>query len=685
MNDEHGTRALVHRSSLIVHRFFFTLLLIVGCARREAPKPNVLLITLDTFRADRIGPLTPNLDRLGREAVRFENAVAPAPMTLPAHGTILSGLLPLHHTVRINGAGSFPTNRETLATLFARNGYRTAAFVGAFVLDHRFGLQRGFEVYDDAIERDPNDATSSLEAERRGNAVVDSALNWLRRPDQRPFLAWVHLYDAHAPYAPPSPYPQTYDGEVAFVDAQVGRLLSAIDRGNTIVAVVGDHGESLGEHDELTHGLLIFEPTLHVPMIIAAPGLPAHLVRQPVGSVDLAATVAALAHLAMPAGDGRDLSDDLRRGRDPKEHDLYSETRYPLQFGWSDLAAVRRGGLKLIAGPSSKLFDVSRDPGETRDLSTSERRAYHELQSMVERIRSTAAASPTGTVDPETRSKLASLGYIAPSGAAGQSSRDPVAMAPLFAGFERAMLALNLRRPAVALPLLENLVASDPANPLFRSALARAYREVGNLRRAIDLYRQAVALAPDDADAWYNLAAALEDGGAMREARAALEEVLKREPGRPEAHNALGVAYASEGNSDAAAAEFRRAIELDPRNARAYNNLGNLFRSMQRMDDAATAYRKAIELSPRYADALNGLGAVLVQQGRPQEALAAFDAALRVAPDFYEAQLNRGIALQIAGDREGARRQWQQLLARIPPGRAFDPQRAAARNLLSQK
>src|SRR5438132_1632790 len=538
-----------------------------ACARREAQHPNVLLITLDTFRADRIGPLTPNLDRLGREAVRFENAVAPVPMTLPAHAAILSGLLPLHHTVRINGAGSFPANRETLATLLARNGYRTAAFVGAFVLDHRFGLNRGFEVYDDAIERDPNDVTSSLEAERRGNAVVDAALNWLRRPDQRPFLAWVHLYDAHAPYAPPPPYPQTYDGEVAFVDQQVGRLLSSIDRKNTIVVVVGDHGESLGEHGELTHGLLIFEPTLHVPMIIAAPDLRARSVRQPVGSVDLAATVAALAHLAMPVGDGRDLSDDLRRGRDPTGHDLYSESRYPLQFGWSDLAAVRRGSVKLIAGPSSKLFDVSKDPGETKDLATSDRRAYHDLQATAERVRSTAVTSSTTAVDPEARAKL--------------------------------------------------------------------------------------------------------------------EEVLKREPGRPEAHNALGVAYASEGSPDAAAAEFRRAIELDPRNARAYNNQGNLLRSMQRLDDAAIAYRKAIELSPRYVDALNGLGAVLVQQGRPQEAIAAFDAALQVAPDFYEAQLNRGIALQVAGDRAGARRQWQELLARLPPGRAFDAQRAGARNLLS--
>ena len=215
---------------------------LLTCARKPQ-HPNVLLITLDTFRADRITANTPNLLRLAQNGMWYTQADTAAPLTLPSHATILSGLLPLHHGLRNNGVGTFPQNRETLATLFSKNGYRTGAFVSAFVLDRRFGLSRGFQTYDDEIARDPNDTQVTFEAERRGGATVDRALAWLRRPDARPFFTWVHLDDAHAPYAPPQPYPQTYDGEVAYVDAQVGRLLGAVDRSKTIVVVVGDHGE----------------------------------------------------------------------------------------------------------------------------------------------------------------------------------------------------------------------------------------------------------------------------------------------------------------------------------------------------------------------------------------------------------------------------------------------------------
>ncbi|HYU25232.1 MAG TPA: sulfatase, partial [Thermoanaerobaculia bacterium] len=248
--------------------------ILFAACHREKPRYNVLLITLDTFRADRPAP---KLD-----GVVFANADSPVPLTLPAHSSLLSGVRPSQHGLRNNGAGSFPADRETLATILSKNGYRTGAFVSSFVLDHRFGLNRGFDVYDDEVERDPTDATAAEEAERRGGATVDRALAWLKRGDARPFFAWVHLYDAHAPYAPPEPYPQTYDGEVAYVDAQVARLLGAIDRKSTIVAIVGDHGEGLGDHGELTHGLLLYEPTLHVPLIVAAPGLKPRVVSQAV-------------------------------------------------------------------------------------------------------------------------------------------------------------------------------------------------------------------------------------------------------------------------------------------------------------------------------------------------------------------------------------------------------------------
>src|SRR2546428_6285274 len=318
------------------------LLIVLACARKPE-HPNVLLITLDTFRADRIGSATPNLLRLARNGTWYKQADCVAPLTLPSHATILSGLLPLHHGLRNNGVGKFP-ERETLATLFSKAGYRTGAFVSSFVLDRRFGLNRGFETYDDEIARDPNDTAATFEAERRGGETVDRTLGWLRRTDARPFFAWVHLYDAHAPYAPPQPYPQTYDGEVEYVDAQVGRLLGAIDQSKTIVVVVGDHGESLGEHGELTHGLLLYESTLHVPLIIFDNRQPA-TDNSPISTASVAPIIAKFAGLSIAHDDG-----------------LYAETEYPKTFGWSGLTAIRDRNMKLIRGTRTELFDLNRDP-----------------------------------------------------------------------------------------------------------------------------------------------------------------------------------------------------------------------------------------------------------------------------------------------------------------------------------
>lgn len=657
----------------------------VGC--RETPRRpvNVLFITIDTFRADRLGPATPALARLGREGVRFDAADSPVPLTLPAHASLMSGLWPLHHGLRNNGDGAFPADRDTLATISARAGYRTGAFVGSFILDHRFGLDRGFERYDDEIVRNMADGGGTFDAERRGSEVADRALAWLRQSDTRPFFAWVHLYDAHAPYAPPPPYPQTYDGEVAYVDAQVSRLLAAVDRRNTIVVVAGDHGESLGEHGELTHGLLLYEPTLHVPMIVAVPSLPPRVIRTPISTVDLAPTVAALAGLPFPKPvDGRDLSSDLREGHEPAPAPVYAETQYPASFGWSELASMRMASTKVISAPSPELYNLQADPGETTNLLMSERRAYRDLSSRLDQLRATAVASSPSTVDAETRAKLISLGYVAPAGSTGGTKRDPKTVTPLFRIFEEASALINAGRAGDAVAPLEQIVRDDPSNHVFRETLARALRQSGDVPRAIALYRQAVALAPNDADAWYNLSVALEESGNAREGRVALAEAAKRDPGRPEIHNIRGTALAEAGDLQAAEREFRATIAGDSRNARAYNNLGNVLRAMNRDTEAAEAYRKAIELAPRYADPLNGLGALLVAGGRAREAIPYFDAALQIAPNFYEAQLNRAIALQVAGDHEGAAAELKRLLVRLPAGRQYAAQRTAAQTLLGQ-
>jgi arylsulfatase A-like enzyme/Flp pilus assembly protein TadD len=652
---------------------------LLTCARKEAAHGNVLLITLDTFRADRITANTPNLQKLAGESLRFTNADSPVPLTLPAHCSILSGVLPLHHGVRNNGLNPFPADRETLATTFGRAGYRTGAFVSAFVLDHRFGLNRGFERYDDEVPRDATSEANTLEAERRGDLTVDRALAWLREGAGRPFFAWVHLYDAHAPYAPPAPYPQTYEGEIAFVDAQVGRLLANVDRKNTIVLVVGDHGESLGEHGELTHGLLVYESTLHVPMLLAAPDAEGRDVATPVSSIDVAPTLAALAGLKMDRTDGAAIP---LRG-DPAARDLYAESEYPAQFGWNDLAAVRRGASKLIS--NHELYDLARDPAEKTNVLTNDRRTFRALETaMLDVRKSEAAPSTQTTVDEETRRKLASLGYVAPSASTSTAAErpNPAAMITLFRAFEEATWALNGGRAKEAIATLTRLTSADPRNPVFRESLGRALRQTGDNEAAVRLYRESVAISPNNADAWYNLAVALQDAGHRGEAGIAIREAIRRDDKRPEAHNTLGIALMTEGDAAGAEAEFHRAIALDERNARAWNNLGNVLRASNRLDEARAAYARSALLAPKYADPLNGEGVIDVQQDRPRDALPKFDAALRIAPNYYEAQLNRGIALKMTGNGAAAAEQFRRLLAVLPRDRAYEDQRNAARSLL---
>ncbi len=672
----------VARSSRVL--VLLALLLSSACREAAHPPSNVLLITIDTFRADRLGRATPALERLGREGIRFESADTPVPLTLPAHASLLSGLLPLHHGLRNNGIGVFPDSRESLATLLGGAGYRTGAFVGSFILDHRFGLDRGFQHYDDDIARNGGDSGGTFEAERPAGEVVDRALAWLRLSDPRPYFLWVHLYDAHAPYAPPSPYPQSYDGEVAYVDTQVARLLGAVDRRTTIIAVAGDHGESLGEHGELTHGLLLYEATLHVPMIVVAPSLAPRVLRTAVSTTDLAPTLASLAGVPFrTAIDGRDLSPDLRAQREPQPVPIYAETQYPATFGWSDLAAMRLASMKTIAAPAPEVYDLRQDPGEMVNVLTTQRRVYRDLTARLEQLRATAVAASPATIDAETRARLASLGYVAPGGVnANAAKRDPKSVAPLFRIFEEASAMINAGRPRDAVAPLSAIVRDDPSNHVFRETLARALRQSGDRDRAIVLYREAVALAPQDADAWYNLAVALEESGKSREGATALEEAARRDPSRPEIHNIRGTTLAEAGNLAAAESEFRATISADSRNARAFNNLGNVLRAMNRNSEASDAYRKAIELSPRYADPLNGLGALLVAGGRAREAISYFDAALQIAPDFYDAQLNRAIALQVAGDSGAAAIELQRLLARLPRAREYNPQRDAANTLL---
>jgi arylsulfatase A-like enzyme/Flp pilus assembly protein TadD len=647
-------------------------------APRASSRTSLLLVTLDTLRADRVGAYgaadarTPNLDRLAREGVRFAHAVSPVPLTLPAHASIMTGLLADRHGLRNNGAGRLAQDIPTLTGRLAAAGYRTSAFIGAFVLDRRFGLDRGFDHYDDEVPRSAG-GIAALEAERPAREVTDRALAWLREAPEQPFFAWVHLYDAHAPYEPPEPFRSAlpgrpYDGEVAAVDAEVGRLMSELTRlgldRSTLVAVVGDHGEALGEHGELTHGLLLYEGSLSVPCLLRAPELlaPGRVVATPIGIVDLGPTLAGLLGQPLAPGtepslDGRDLSPFLRAGGEPPPSDIFSESRYPAVMGWSPIASLRRGDLKYIDSPQAELFDLARDPGETDNLIARRADVAGDMAaSIAARTRTSAATAAGPPVDAETEAMLAQLGYVASAEppAAGRTAADPKRMVGLFSRFEEAHWALLDGRLDAAGSELEDLVRADPANPVFRAQLAEVCRRSGRLERAADLYREAAAAAPGDSEAWYNLGVTLQEAGQPGEAVVALRRSLQIDPNRPEAHNALGVALSLAGDLAEAAEQFRQAAAADPRDASAFNNLGNVLRDLGSGDQAESAYRRAIALDPTYADPWNGLGALEVSRHNPEAAIAHFDRALELAPDQLEVQLNRGIALEESGDLAGA-------------------------------
>ncbi|MCU1383538.1 MAG: hypothetical protein JWL71_2235, partial [Acidobacteria bacterium] len=513
--------------------------LAAACSAAPAPaplRPNLLLVTIDTFRADRVGiGVAPAIDRLARSGLRFTSARSAVPLTLPSHATIHTGLLPPAHGVRENGVDVLAGSHQTVARLLKNAGYDTAAFVGAFVLDHRFGLAQGFDTYDDRIPRDP-DAADRLEAERPAAAVVDRALAWFDRPpapsgqSQAPFFVWIHLYDPHAPYHPPKEFlaggRSPYDGEIAYADSQLARTLEAlrtrglIDR--TLVVVAGDHGEGLGDHGERTHGMLLYDSTLRVPLIIAAPGVAPAVRDEAVSLADVAPTLLHAAGVAAPADmKGRDLFQvrgaEVRgaggrgaegrgaqvRGADVRGAaapiaDLYSETEYPRVAGWSALQALTDGRWKTIrAGAASEVYDLTNDPREEHDVAAAQPAVAAAMIARAGAIHDSAAAAPDRAMSADAQERLRSLGYVASSvqPASTAIAPNPAARIAAWDDFEAALSALAAHR-AGALPALRRLASAHPDAPVFQTTYARALREAGQSGAALAAYRGAAKRWP---------------------------------------------------------------------------------------------------------------------------------------------------------------------------------------------
>jgi arylsulfatase A-like enzyme/Flp pilus assembly protein TadD len=648
---------------------------------------NVLLITIDTLRADRVGRgFTPAVDALASRGTSFTNVRATAPLTLPSHTSIMTGTLPTVHGVRENGL-VFDRKTPTIAHAFKQAGYHTAAFVGAYVLNRRFGLDEGFETYDDAVRRDMRRA-ESLEAERPANEVVDAALAWLGVREQpcsrppcpllqqttsgQPFFLWVHLYDPHAPYAPPPEYLKkaggsAYDGEVAFADAQAGRLLDALHTTglarSTVVAIAGDHGEALGEHGEQTHGMLAYDATLRVPLVIAVPNAERHTDSNVMSLADLGP------RLLQAAGIGN------RTASLP----AYSETRYPRRAGWHALSVLTDERWKLIRSSEPELYEIGSDSLEQKNVASDHPNVVQAMSAAIDKLQ--AGERTSDAVSAEASERLRALGYV--SGSAAISSDDPGAPNPArvidaWTRFEHALGQLNAGDAEKAAIALQAIAAAHPESMVFQSTYARALKDAGNPKAAVRVYKSAAAKWQTDPALFHDLAVAAREAGDAAEAARAEQAALALDANSAMAQNGLGLLSADAGRHADAAAAFERATKIDPTNASYWTNLGNARRALDDGAGAESAFRKALEVDPEYPDALNGLGVLFVQGGRAAEAIPLFERALKRDGQFHEARLNLGIALQESGQRERAAATYRELLETAPPSARHERDAAVA-------
>ncbi|HEX7136851.1 MAG TPA: sulfatase, partial [Vicinamibacterales bacterium] len=490
---------------------------------------NVLLVTIDTLRADRLGVygnrdgLTPSLDALAKTGVRFARATSNAPMTLPAHTSILTGLSPRRSGVRNNTTFRLDDRIPTIATFLKQAGYRTGAFVGAFVLDSRFGLAKDFDVYDDRL---PHAGRTSFHfAERRGDAVVKAATDWiLAQPSTKsPWFAWVHLFDPHAPYQAPPEFRAgrtPYDAEVAYTDAMVGRLVDALRAAgqldHTLVVVTADHGESLGEHGETTHGLFAYESTLHVPLVISGPSIRSSVVDTAVGHVDLVPTILDLVGVTVSPGpsglEGQSLANPL-----PADRALYFEALDAyLTRGWAPLKGVVQGGWKYIDLPEAELYDLASDPDEAHNVIGRGDRAGRLQRVLVDlesRESSTASAVP---LDAEAAARLRSLGYV--GGTAGKRSAptladDPKRLVGLNEQFNTALTTFEEGRAQEAFTGFMSVLSARPDFATARTSAATVLISRGHAAEAVRLLRESPEGQRESPQILAKLGQALRDSG----------------------------------------------------------------------------------------------------------------------------------------------------------------------------
>jgi arylsulfatase A-like enzyme/Flp pilus assembly protein TadD len=618
------------------------------------PDRNVLLVTIDTLRADALGSYggqaaTPNLDALAAHGARFTFAHAHAVVTLVSHASILTGRYPYEHGVRDNTGYRLRQNEPTAATLLKARGYATGAFVGGFPLDRRFGLTPGFDIYDDRMTKSGAPGEPA-ERERPADAVVKAALDWIGMQNGK-WFAWVHVYDPHEPYQPPGEFAtrfadRPYLGEVSWTDAALGPLfdrLRSLPR-PTLVVVTGDHGESLGEHGERTHSLFAYEPTLHVPLIVseiereptAAKG---RVIDTPVRHVDLLPTI--LASAGAPAsGSGTSLLETIDAGRGEERPSYFEAMSAAVTRGWAPLRGVLVGREKYIDLPIVELYDLTSDPREATNVATAR---ADRARVMVETLKQFNVAPPARaqTETADTIERLRSLGYIGGGSAAVKDkytdADDPKRLVEIEQMLTQANDALRGGRAQEAAGIYTAIIQKRPDTEDAYRKLALVYWRAGRAADAIATLELALKNGVTQSEVRIRLGQYLAEAGQPAKAIDLLKDTAGDDP---DALNALGNAYTMAGRLNDALGVFQRLIAADPANALAWENLGMTQLQSRDARNAEASLRRAIALDPSLPGAYTALGVVLANTGRTPEAVDAWKKALALDPTDQNAAEN---------------------------------------------
>jgi arylsulfatase A-like enzyme/tetratricopeptide (TPR) repeat protein len=662
-------------------------------------KPNVILMTLDTTRADHLACYgypdvkTPHLDSLARRGVLFEQAATNSPLTLPAHCSILTGMYPTYHGVRINGNTALNEEQTTIAEVLSAQGYQCGAFMGAFVLDGRWGLKQGFQHYDDQFDLKKYKHIDLGAVQRPGNEVMDATLDWLEEQKSSPFFAWIHFYDPHTPYEPPEPYLSEYgprglaglyDGEIAFMDQQIGRCLSWIENNgldeSTILVLVGDHGEGLGSHGEGTHGYFIYDYAIHVPLIIVTPfeSLQGLRVSSQVRIIDIFPTLLEMASITPPAEtQGRSLLPLMFRPQKEEDEFAYAESMSPnLQFGWSSIHSLRTTQYKYIDTPKAELYDLTRDPDEQTNLLGQYPNITREMKDMLDRLmEETSQSAPTpqaANLDRETIEKLSALGYIgspvATKKASGKSGSlaDPKDKFPVFQAVTSAGSMILEQKYSEAAEKLEAALQEEPMIPQALLVLSTCYVELGRTEEAKAKLDLLLKEDPENIPALVSMANILLEERRDEDVITLCKQTLSMDERNTQAHLLLGEIYLGRLKYAEALPHLEKAVEIQPKMIRSHLTLGACLLGIKQYDRAEKELEQVIQEFPKYPLAHFNLGVLYEETGKLEEARTAYTKEIANYPGEFKARFNLGKLLFKLGDRAGSLAQMREVVKITP-------------------